>query len=113
MSSIQLLFRDRTISINPASICTKNVFHRCKGRLWIIIEFTRATVLARLLYAAPAWRGFFLVHAKVRVDLVHAKVRVDLVHAKVRVDLVHAKVRVERFIAKSVTMGYLLPNNCD
>src|SRR6218665_2668124 len=95
MSSIQLLFRDRTISINPASICTKNVFHRCKGRLWIIIESTRVTVLARLLYAAPAWWGFFLVHAKVRVDLVHAKVR------------------VERFIAKSVTMGYLLPNNCD
>ena len=58
-------------------------------------EVTGATVLSRLLYAAPAWRGFFLVHAKVRVDLVHAKVR------------------VERFIAKSVRMGYLLPNNCD
>jgi len=28
VSYIQLLFRDRTISINPASIWTKNVFHQ-------------------------------------------------------------------------------------
>jgi len=26
---------------------------------------------------------------------------------------VHDKVRIERFIAKSVRMGYLSPNNCD
>src|SRR6218665_3081222 len=30
-SSIQLLFTDRTISINPTSISTKNVFHQMYG----------------------------------------------------------------------------------
>src|SRR6218665_3964968 len=30
-SSIQLLFTDRTISINPTSISTKNVFHQMQG----------------------------------------------------------------------------------
>jgi len=49
-------------------------------------EVTRATVLARLLYAAPAWWGF---------------------------SQVQDKVRIERFIVKSVRIGYLSTNNCD
>src|SRR6218665_3968948 len=43
-------------------------------------EITRATTIARLLYAAPAWWGF--AHAKDRA-------------------------RVERFISKTMRMGYL------
>src|SRR6218665_3033196 len=39
-SSIQLLFTDRTISINPTSISTKNVFHQMSGSFmsifWLI-----------------------------------------------------------------------------
>ena len=36
VSKIQLLFRDRTISINPASIWTKKVFHQILGSFWSI-----------------------------------------------------------------------------
>jgi len=43
-------------------------------------EITRATTIAQLLYAAPAWWGF--AHAKDRA-------------------------RVERFISKTMRMGYL------
>ena len=51
-----------------------------------IHEVTRATVLARLLYAAPARWGF---------------------------SQAQDKDKIERFIAKAVRMGYLPPNNCD
>src|SRR6218665_1895958 len=46
----------------------------------VLHEITRATTIARLLYAAPAWWGF--AHAKDRA-------------------------RVERFISKTMRMGYL------
>ena len=47
-------------------------------------EVTRATVLARLLYAAPAWRGFATVQDCSRID---------------------------RFINRTVNLGYL-PSDC-
>jgi len=64
----------------------KHVLYTLTTYTLAIHAVTRATVLTRLLYAAPAWWGF---------------------------SQVQDKDKIERFIAKAVRMGYLPPNNCD